>query len=234
MAENSDVFWFDNYKVLYENDNYILFFPRKNTSRVEQLNSIARFSIYLFVLLLLFGDPLNTTWLYIPIFMLLGTIILYKFKDSVAVSNNKDDSKDYLEIDPTLRTIERNKNIIEENYDGKCHPPTEDNPLMNPTIYDDDLAEYNPACSNEDPYIKEKVRDEFNKNLFRDVNDMYEKTNSQRTYYSAPSTTIPNDQKAFAEWCYAVPQTCKTDQQKCLRYDDLRYSRRVSPYEYVI
>ena len=76
--------------------------------------------------------------------------------------------------------------------------------------------------------------EEFNKNLFRDVNDLYEKENSQRTYYSTPSTTIPNDQKSFAEWCYGIPETCKTNQQKCLVYDDLRYSRRESPYEYVL
>ncbi len=31
----------------------------------------------------------------------------------------------------------------------------------------------------------------------------------QRNFYSMPSTTVPNDQTGFANWCYKLPKTCK-------------------------
>ncbi len=229
-------FWFNNFKVLYENENYILFFPQQGTSKIEQLNAIARFSIYLFVLLLLFGDPQNTLWLYIPIFLLLSTIVLWKLMDKQIIASDNEEKGEHLDIDPTQNKIigllDESKN--KQTTNTTCRKPTENNPLMNslPYDYEEDLDVS--ACSIEDPNIAQQAKNEFNKNLFRDSNDLYEKANSQRTYYSMPSTTIANDQKAFAEWCYGVPETCKTNQKNCLVFDDQRYSRRESPSEYVI
>jgi len=230
----SEVFWMDNFRVLYENENYLLFYPQTGTTRIEQLNAIARFSIYLFVLLLLFGDPKNVLWLYGPIFLLFLTVILWKLVDKniIAKDDDKDEGK-YLEINPEDNTIQNQGNARQRFIPPtSCRKPTEDNPFMNVLLSDQEVDE--PACNVENQEIADQMKEQFNKNLFRDVNDLYEKENSQRTYYSAPSTTIPNDQKAFAEWCYGVPETCKTNQQKCLVYDDLRYSRRESPYEYVL
>jgi hypothetical protein len=233
-------FWFDNYKVLYENGNYISFFPRANTTRTEQFNSIARFAIYLLILIILFGDPKNTTWLYLPFFLLFLTIFLHKFENTNIMPTNNQDNGDYVEIDPSKRELINQPKVNKYNPTSSlsnkvCRRPTENNPLMNILLSDfKDDPSVGPACDNDDTDIQNEVKDTFNKSLYRDVNDLYERENSQRTYYSAPSTTIPNDQKAFAEWCYGVPETCKTNQQKCLRYDDPSLSRNVSPYEYVL
>ena len=51
--------------------------------------------------------------------------------------------------------------------------------------------------------------DKFGYNLYRDVGDLYGKNNSQRQYYTMPATTMPNDQTAFAKWCYNTGPTCK-------------------------
>jgi hypothetical protein len=243
--DKKDDFWFNDITVLYKNDNYILFFPQAGTSKIEQLNSIARFSLYLFALLLLFGDPNNTFWLYIPLFLLFSTIILWKLVDKNIINIDNTDKGTYVEINP-----EENK-ILNQGGDTamfnnasslpnkKCRKPTENNPFMNVLLSDYDeknpeAINTGPACDLNNQAISDQANEQFNKNLFRDVNDLYEKENSQRTYYSTPSTTIPNDQKSFAEWCYGVPETCKTNQQKCLVFDDLRYARRESPYEYVL
>lgn len=231
-------FWLNNYRVLYENHNYVLFYPRSGTTKTEQLNSIARFAIYLLVLLLLFGDFDNTTWLYLPFFILFLTILLHKMENIQLLPTNINNGN-FVEIDPheVSQGFDETKSISNRRpYTSKpCRRPTEDNPLMNVQIsdfYDDPTV--GPACDNDNIEISQQVRNEFNKNLYRDVNDMYEKQNSQRTYYSAPSTTIPNDQKAFAEWCYGVPETCKTNQEKCLRYEDLRANKSIPQYEYII
>ena len=48
-----------------------------------------------------------------------------------------------------------------------------------------------------------------NDSLFRDVNDLFGKNNSQRQFYTVPGNSIPNDQDTFAKWLYATPKTCK-------------------------
>lgn len=34
-----------------------------------------------------------------------------------------------------------------------------------------------------------------------------------------------SDNKSFAQWLYQTPETCKENPSKCLRYEDVRYSR---------
>ena len=51
----------------------------------------------------------------------------------------------------------------------------------------------------------------------------YSKFNSQRQFYTTPNTRIPNNQIEFAEWLYKAPETCKENNEHCLRYNDIRY-----------
>ena len=45
-------FWLINYKDLYQNKNYLKFFPKYTMSRTEQLNAITRLFIYYMILIL--------------------------------------------------------------------------------------------------------------------------------------------------------------------------------------
>ena len=46
---------------------------------------------------------------------------------------------------------------------------------------------------------------------------VFGKNNSQREFYTAPVTTIPNNQGDFADWCYKTGKTCKENNGKqCL------------------
>ena len=45
--------------------------------------------------------------------------------------------------------------------------------------------------------------------LYRDVQDVFSKNNSQRQFYTVPGNRIPHDQSSFAHWLYGTPQTCK-------------------------
>ena len=49
----------------------------------------------------------------------------------------------------------------------------------------------------------------FNDSLIRDVDDLFERFNSQRQFYTVPGNSIPNDQDTFAKWLYARPKSCK-------------------------
>ena len=57
--------------------------------------------------------------------------------------------------------------------------------------------------------VQRRVEELFNEDLYRDVNDIFGKNNSQRQFYSVPGNTIPNDQGSFAKWLYQTPPTCK-------------------------
>ena len=68
--------------------------------------------------------------------------------------------------------------------------------------------------------IQKDIEDKFGYNLYRDVGDLYGKSNSQREFYTMPSTTIPNNQTSFAKWCYSVGPTCKEKSIYCTPESD--------------
>lgn len=124
---------------------------------------------------------------------------------------------------------EKPKKEIDTNYEQSiCRVPTKDNPFMNPLLDDisvGDRDEIQPiACNVDDDEIKDKIVDCFNKDLYRDVGDLFERQNSQRQFYSLPQS-FPNDQNAFAQYCYGNKGTCKTNQGLCLKNEDLRFKR---------
>jgi hypothetical protein len=77
------------------------------------------------------------------------------------------------------------------------------------------------ACNSDDEDIKQNMDLKFNEDMYHDIEDVFDKKNSQRQFFTV-AHTIPNDMEAFANWCYKFPPTCKTNQERCLRYEDLR------------
>jgi hypothetical protein len=65
------------------------------------------------------------------------------------------------------------------------------------------------ACDVSKPKVKKVVKQLFANNLYRDVSDIYDKNASDRNYYTMPSTEIPNNQEAFAQYLYGQGKTCK-------------------------
>ena len=89
--------------------------------------------------------------------------------------------------------------------------PTANNPFMNVLV---DEIKYNPtrapAMSPMDPSISVDIDDFFITQFINDPTDVFNKTQSQRQFYTNPSTTVPNDQKSYQEWLYKIPgKTCK-------------------------
>ena len=70
-----------------------------------------------------------------------------------------------------------------------------------------DKRDRKPACKTKK--IKKLVDNKFSQGLYKDINSVYDRENSQREYYTMPSTTIPNNQGDFANWLYMTPKTCK-------------------------
>jgi hypothetical protein len=102
-------------------------------------------------------------------------------------------------------------------------PPTSRNLFMNVLL---DEIKYNPgrpeAAPVNNPAVKQTFDDYFRVQWFSDPTDVFGKNQSQRQFVTQPSTTVPNDQGAFADWLYRIPgKTCKEGgREACLAGTD--------------
>ena len=211
--EDLNKFWTEDYTILYRDNNYLDFFPKDNMTKEQKLNSITRYSIYLLPILYVMTD--NSVWLLIPIIIIILCIFFNKIEKFDVSSDNIQKNK------------EKKKEIIEKlgiEEPEKCQKPTNENPYMNINITDFNTQnEKDKSCDINDEEVKNDVIEKFNQNLYRNVSDLYGKNNSERQFYTLPVTTVPNDQKGFAEWLYKTDDNCKYNGVNCLKYSDERY-----------
>lgn len=89
--------------------------------------------------------------------------------------------------------------------------PNAKNPFMNVLL---DEIQYNPtrasAASVSDPDVSTTLDDYFRVQWVSDPTDVFGKSQSQRQFYTMPSTSVPNDQGSYQNWLYRIPgKTCK-------------------------
>ena len=192
-----DEFWFNDFSIIFNNERLIEFFPSSYMNNNEKLNSLLRFSII--ITFVLFLKNKNYNLFIIPIVTALITLYIFKFN-----------------------TIEKKQNekLNIENYENsKCSKSTEDNPFGNTLLTDiSNYKKKEESCLIEENI--DEINNHFNKGLFKDVNDLYGKNNSQRQFFSMPNTNeygVKNgDTVKFANWLYnSGKSTCKEDTSQC-------------------
>lgn len=109
----------------------------------------------------------------------------------------------------------------DELVNSTCRKPTADNPYAN-IVFSDYLDAGNVAspCNVDDDELPKKSLELYNSTIFRNVDDVFERENSQRLFYTLPVNTIPNKQTEFARWLYDTGPRCKEDTSKCTYYED--------------
>ena len=235
----SDPFWVVDPSILYSSDRLMDFIPTDTQTTVEKLNAIVRMSVY--VTIILFFLTSNEEYLWVFIFTIVITYIYY----SMTRGTNISEGMELAPITEKSKTLNNNP-ITELNQDytnikynteadlTKCTRPSADNPFMNFTMSDSmnidtkgNITNRTQACNISNDTVKEEIRTSFNEGLYMDVNDLFEKHNSQREFYTMPSTTLyPDPEGQFANWLYNKPSTCKEDTTKCQIYEDIRVSSR--------
>ena len=198
---DAEKIWYDDLKGFMTADNYLAVLPQQNMSMEQKLNAILRFAIYLGVAMAIIKADYR--YLFIGIVMGAITIVLYEHYRKEFKKNEK-----FLQ--------QKNLDIVDNKV---CSKSTVENPFMN--VLNNEYAtnpDRPPACNVLNDKVQQNIEDNFNARLFRDVSDIYGKMSSQREFYTMPNTTIPNDQQAFAEWCYGVGPTCKEGNgRQCLQ-----------------
>ena len=236
---NEDKFWIENPTVLI--NNFDKFIPTRQMSLFQQMNSITLFCLYALLILHLVGLSNNvTSILFIGIIILLVILYFNKYKkfntkddtEPFEVESGYYDSDNFLKIGKFYSEKNRNKDLDRMVYEtskknqsilDKKREPTIDNPFMNPILNDFNTDNVPYPVNMDDEYIKEKVNLTYNKDLFKDLSDLYDSKNVERQFFTIPGGAIPNDQQKFAEWCYKTPYTCKEDSANCVTFDDIRY-----------
>lgn len=170
------------------------FFPSKDMTFAEQLNSLLRFSLYFSIMVFILRKDTN-------IFFVVLFVAGFTYMISTVDMKNKMRERFYL----------KQKNLEKDRVTSKlCVKPTKTNPFMNVLISDYvENPERKQACNISNSKTKKLVKKYFDNNLYRDVSDIYDKNASDRSFYTMPVTTLVNDQTEFANYLYGQGKTCK-------------------------
>lgn len=193
----STIWYQDISGFIMNKDTLVDIIPDKSQSLAEQLNCAMRFTVYFTLALLIIKQDVRV--LYFIVFVGVVTWLIY--------TQSVHESADKKELFGML-------NIEHDFKNRPCTKPTKDNPFMNVTAADyTDFPNRPKACAIKDS--KEDVAALFEQGLNRMENDVFLKNASDRQFFTMPFTTIPNDQKGFAEWLYKTGPTCKENSIKC-------------------
>lgn len=214
----SDKIWIYEPTILLEKDSLTEILYNKEYSLERNINALTRLMGYLS--LFSYVVTKNSKML---IYGIVGTFILVTlyFYMKTRRSNIKGVSLEEAFENPDYY------DIVKNNYTM----PTTTNPIMNVTQneYSDD-----PMRERAAPSYTKQVTDEINQNvkanldprLFKNIGDEIDFENSMRSFYTTANTTIPNDQKAFMEFCYGNMPSCKEGSVLQCEKNNFRYNLR--------
>jgi hypothetical protein len=197
MAER---IWFEDIQGFMVETNFYVIWPTKDMPFAQQLNALVRFSIYFALIVFVLKHDINI--FFVVVVMAAFTYFIY--------TNDKT-------VKQTRHDIIEKMNEMDVNG-RRCVRPSAQNPFMNVLMTDYAKNPQRPPACETSQRTKRDIKANFDRNLYRDVDDIFHKKASDRQFYTTPITTIPNDQTKFAKWLYGTPATCKEGNgEKCYR-----------------
>lgn len=193
----SDEIWFKNLRIIVDRPSEII--PSRDQSDAERVNALVRLVLYCSISVALIRSN--------AMYAVLGLAIIVIISLAYALgAKKKTKNEAYSNIRP--------KTLTRENK--ACYKPDPNNPFGNATVgalLGDEGKP--PACGYDEPGVASQIRKNFNKGLFRNLDDVYEVENSQRQFYTMPVTTSAPDTIAFGEFLFGNKRTCKEDPSLC-------------------
>ena len=211
----------ENPNVLFQQKYIFEFFPVDSMTYEQKLNAIARTVIVLTVISFAFTQNIRT--LLVGVITLGAVFVMYFYheKERKKTDSKKlTDTKEGFEGPALAYYVENNIPIPSDVFTT----PDSSNPFSNVLMTD---YEYNPNKKPAPPAFnasinsqiltqaKKLVNDanpdqpDLSNKLFKDLGEQLEFEQSLRQFNTNPATTIPNDQGAFAEFCYGSMISCK-------------------------
>jgi len=216
-------FWAENPNILMKPEYFTEFFPSSDMSYNQKLNAITRMVILLTIIVFV-TNPYPITIIY-GIITVFAIYLVYYYHQS-----EKDKSGKHRMENMTVR-IEGDSNTNPAiSALGKSIPtngvfddPTSQNPFSNvlvtdingnptkkpaPPAYNDQVNKTILAAAKESVLNANPGNPEISDKLFKDLGEQMSFEQSMRQFYSNPATTTPDDQQAFAEFCYGSMISC--------------------------
>ena len=214
-------FWLSEPTILFNKKHITDIWPDSNMTNMEKLNAISRFVIL--ASLLGYLITLNIGLIFICIITLGVIAILYHVQSNK--SKDEEKMKDSSSSSSSSKKVKENftNSILYNELKDDYTNPKQNNPMMNvlvpEIVYNPTRNEAAPAFnpevekkinSNTKDYVVEttfsdesaKQKEYIKRKLFSDLGDSYIFDHSMRNFYTNPSTTIPNDQGGFANFCF--------------------------------
>jgi hypothetical protein len=226
-------FWSDNPNVLFQKEYILEFFPIDTMTNEQKLNAVTRTIILLTIAGYLISRNLRI--LIVSGITILSIFILHYYQSKEKKKTNDKKIKEGFE-DPTMDYLQENNISIPKDAFMK---PQSDNPFSNVLMTDYD---YNPDKKPAPPSFNSNINTEILQQakklvveanpdqpdiadkLFKDLGEQLVFEQSLRPFTSNPSTTIPNDQGAFADFCYGSMISCKEGNQFACARNLSRYT----------
>ena len=215
-------FWLNDPRILLKRDEISQIWPTASMSSEQKLNAISRLVIFLTLLGYLLTQKFNI--IVTGIVTLVVIIILQRAQATRALKGGKKEAF----TNPKLYKL------MKHSFTN----PTEKNPAMNVLLPE---IQYDPKRKSAAPAFNPVVEEEINKEtkkmieksfgdpnigekLFKDLGDNFQFDQSMRSWYATPNTQIPNDQKAFAEFCFGDMISCKEGNEFACTRDNPRWT----------
>jgi len=210
--ENKIPFWYENPNVLVHSDYIYELFPSDDMEYAQMLNAITRTTILIAIVMYITTSNSRVIFL---LAITLGVIFLmnhYSKKEEAAEKEAFGSKvvREYLE--------EEGSNI---KPDAVFTAPSAKNPFGNHLVTDTPSKKPAPPAynSNVQQKINDKVKEairgmnpdntDLNEKLYKDLGAELSFEQSLRQFHSTAATTNPNDQEAFAHFCYGSMISCK-------------------------
>jgi hypothetical protein len=214
--QNIIPFWSENPNILLNNDFLFEFFPVENMSFEQKLNAITRTIILLSLVTFFYTQSVRI--LFIGAVCIFFIFMLHKSKAADAKEIEEKKKGEGFEDTPAKQLYKTTDTM------NVFQKPDSSNPFGNVLVTDyinNPQRKPAPPSFNENVNLeiieqaKEFVRKsnpdqpDITEKLFKDLGDEYVFEQSLRPFTSNPSTTIPNDQQSFSEFCYGSMVSCK-------------------------
>ena len=211
-------FWAENPNVIFQQQYFFEFFPSENMTYSQKLNAVSRMIIYLTFFMFIFTKSIRL--LIISLITLSSIYFLYnhqkqekrKLENKNLENFTSSVAKDLLEqnnielqgnVFATPTSINPFSNVLISDYDYNVNKKPAA-PSFNTNVNNDILIQAKQLVSEANP-----DQPDISDKLFNDLGEQFVFEQSLRPFHSNPSTTIPNDQQGFAEFCYGSMVSCK-------------------------
>lgn len=210
-------FWSENPNIILDSKYIFEFFPVETMSYEQKLNAVTRTVILLTILG--FVVSRNIRILLIGL-ITMGCIFLIHYYHTIEKSKVDVKKESFVSANAIDYMNKKQMPIRDDVF----QEPDSGNPFSNVLVSDYD---YNPNKKPAPPAFNENVNARILKEakqlvvdanpdqpdiadkLFKDLGEELVFEQSMRQFTSNPNTTIPNDQGAFAEFCYGSMISCK-------------------------